>query len=167
MALTSWGFGRAGTFSDLAYGSIFRTADLPINQVMIKVRGVARQSSWILVLGGGIKGAYPSPWYGAMEDVATAPIWSVEARTAVAAVGSPINQGAGGIVFPGCLVVGPRGRLGVFIEGSLCLDPQSGHRFQVNSRTTLAYSQWVIDVFAEQAQTTLMRYTSPASAYAE
>ena len=165
MALTSRGFDRAGTVSGLAYGTIFRTEDLPINQLMIKVRGPTKQSSWVLVLGGSGKRVYPSPWYGTMEDVVTSAIWSVQARTTVAALGSPIDQLDGGIVFPGCLVVGPRGRLGVIIEGELCIEPQTGDRFRVDSRTVVAYNQWVIDVFDAQGQTTLMRYTGPAAAY--
>jgi len=161
--LTAQGFDRAGTVSGLAYGSIFRTADLPINQVMIKVRGPAKLSSWILVLGGGTKGVYPSPWYGSMDTIGDAPVFSVEARTAVAAIGGPIDQSAGAIVFPGCLVAEPGGRLGVFIEGGLCIDLENGHRFQADIRTAVSYNQWVIDVFAAHGQSTLMRYEGPST----
>lgn len=161
MALRRNGFSQAGTFAALPMAAIFRTADLPAGQVLIKVQGGKANVPWILVLGSGCKGRYPAPWYGAMEEIRSEPIWFVNWPTTIAATGLRIEQTKGGRVYPGSLIVRPGGGLGVFIEGALCLDLQTGRRFRTDARTAVAYAEWVIDVFPPEGQTTLAWCSGP------
>jgi hypothetical protein len=161
MAFVPTGYGEGGTFEALPFGAIFRVGDLPPGQVMIKAAGPSNAQAWWLVLGGGFGGRYPSPYYGAMTELADAPIWAVKAPVAIAANGPRVDQPAGGVVYPGYLVVLENGRKAVFVGGTLCIDLKTGRRFRINVLTAVAYGRWVIDVTIGDRQSTLLYSVGP------
>ncbi len=144
MALVPLGFVQPATFADLAPGAVFRFAALSPYQIAIKVEAARRGDAWILVLGGGSVGPYPSPWYGMMQDVIGQPLLRAPPGLRVEPTGPRRDQAAGERVLPGSLIVRKPGRFGVFIEDGLAIDLLTGRRFATDARQAQAYDQWAM-----------------------
>lgn len=161
MALVSTQFGPPATFADLALGTAFRFDGLPAHQICFKVEGPTADQAWILLLGGGTGGVYPSPWYGAMADVRYGAVQAIDAAYRVTPTGPVHERRAGKPVFPGYLVERGGGRYGVIIEGRLCIDLATGKRFNSAPVPASVYDQWALRQVGPDQEQTLFQFPTP------
>ncbi len=160
MALASADFVHAAAFAGLALGAVFSFDGLAPYQIAIKVEG-QRSEDWLLILGGGTAGVYPSPWYGLMEDVRGATVYLAGAPLRVEPTGHHINQAEGQAVLPGYLLRRKRQRFGVFIGDALCIDLTTGRRFRGDVRHFEAYDQWALAYRNSANGERLFQYPAP------
>ncbi len=146
---------------DEPFGAMFRVAGLSAGQVLLKVFAPNASDAWLLLLGGGMTGRYPSPWYGAMEDIRDKDIFVCRLPLAIAATGPRVFYAGGRTIFPGFLIARPNGGRGAFIEGSTAIDVRTGRPFRVDLPTAVAYGRWVMDVGEATEQQTVLFYSSP------
>ncbi len=162
MPLVSSMFSQPAAFDGLPLGTVFQFEGLRPYQVCIKVEAPSRSAEpWILLLGGGTSGPYPSPWYGAMEDVRDLAVFPLQVGVTIGPTGPPVSRSAMTVVLPGDLCVRRFGGFGILIEGRLCIEPVNGERFHADVSPDLAYASWAMKYVEAGVEKVLFQYPIP------